>query len=201
MAFSLIELIFTVVLVSIIASQFIPKNNLSKLNLAADKIILYLKYTRYVAMIDNKFDASDTKWYKARWTLKFLNCRKSVGGLYFVIGSEKSPYGGQLSEDECAKDPITNKWLYSSNYCKLDEDRSKYILLTQEYGVTRVDIYCNKYSKHNKISFGADGNTYCKTNTISEDILTKTCYIKLYDIQENNITIAIEPVTGFIHKL
>jgi len=91
-------------------------------------------------MIDNKFDASDTKWYKARWTLKFLNCRKSVGGLYFVIYSDESGGTAHFKKSECAKDPITSRILYSGYKCEPRYDESKYILLTDFDGIQKVDI-------------------------------------------------------------
>ena len=203
-AFSLIELIFAIVLISIILSSFIPKNNFSKLNLAADKIILYLKYTRYIAMIDNKYNINDEMWFRERWTLKFQNCSKDIGGLYYVVFSDKN-HGGGINKGECLKDPITNKYLYSHYDCEASENESKYILLTKEFGVTKIDISCNSTSTIGQISFDYNGKVYSRIGTNSNDIskyeIKDICYINMYDIQKNMITIAIEPSTGFIYKL
>ncbi len=202
-SFSLIELIFVMVFIGIITSIFIPKNNFSKLNLAADKIILYLKYTRYIAMLDNKYDINDEMWFKERWTLKFQNCTQDVGGLYYVIFSDKN-HKGSPNKDECLKDPVTNKYLYSHYDCEASEDESKYILLTKEFGVTDVDISCNSTSTIGQFSFGNDGKVYSRLGTTSNDIdkyeITDTCYINMYDSYENKITIAIEPKTGYIYR-
>ena len=204
-SFSLLELIFAMVLISIATSQFIPKKNLSKLNLAANKIILYLKYTRYIAMIDNKYDINDEMWFKERWTLKFQKCSQSIGGLYYVIFSDINHKGSPNKKTECLKDPISNKYLYSNYDCEASKDESKYILLTKEFGVTNIDISCNTTSTIGQISFGNDGKIYSRLGTNPENVdkyeIKDTCYINMYDIQENKITIAIEPVTGYIHKL
>ncbi len=203
-SFSILELIFAIVLISIVISQLIPKNNFSKLNLAADKIILYLKYTRYIAMIDNKFDIQDDMWFKERWTLKFQKCSKNVGGLYYVVFSDIN-HKGSPNKSECLKDPITNKYLYSHYDCEASHDESKYILLTKEFGVTNIDISCNSTSTIGQISFGNDGKVYSRLGTTPDNIskyeIKDTCYINMYDKQENKIIIAIEPETGYIHKL
>ena len=203
-SFSLIELIFAIVIISIVVASFIPKNNLSKLNLAADKLVLYLKYTRYIAMLDNKYKKDDDMWYKERYTLKFQNCSKKIGGLYYVVFSDKN-HKGSPNKDECVKDPITNKYLYSHWDCNAGADESKYILLTKEFGVMDVDISCNSTSTIGQISFGHDGKVYSRLGTKPQDLekyeITKSCYINLYDIEQNKVTIVIEPDTGFIHKL
>jgi len=204
-SFSLIELIFAIVLISIITSIFIPKNNFSKLNLAADKIILYLKYTRYVAMLDNKYNSDDSHWYQELWTLKFQDCtNKDKDGIYYMIYSDTN-HGGQPNKDECLKDPITNKYIYS-HYCQKDTvgDKSKYVLLKQ-FGVTNIEVSCYKRTSKEKaigkISFAHDGKVYSKLTEDNEIEIKKTCFISMYDIEENKIIIAIEPNTGFIHKL
>jgi len=199
-AFSLLELIIVIVLISIINSISIPKNKISKLDLASDKILLYLNYTRYIAHIDNKFDIEDDKWFKKRWTLKFKNCNESIGGIYYSVFSDTN-YGGRINKDECLKDPITNKYLFS-NGCKEDSlnDKSKYILLTKEFGVEKVEVSCYRGTGLGYISFGYDGKVYSYIGDTPKEIITP-CSIKLYDKYDNFSTIVIEPKTGYIYKL
>ena len=198
-SFSLIELIFVIAIVAIISSIIIPKTNISKLNLAADKIILYLNYTRYISHIDNKYDVEDNEWKKKRWTLKFQRCSSSVGGLYYVIYSDASGGTAHFKKSETLKDPLSNKYLYSSSGCQTRYDESKYILLTKEYGVTKVDVSCNTTDAIGQISFGYDGKIYSQLGKTPKEIL-KRCEIKLYDDKQNFETITIEPKTGFISK-
>jgi Tfp pilus assembly protein FimT len=202
--FSLIELIFVIVLISIILSQLIPKNNFSQLQLATNKLILYLKYTRYIAFLDDKFDINNNKWFRQRWTLKFQKCKKSIGGLYYLIYSDKNQ-GGHVNKDECLKDPITKRYLYSGYNCIAKANESKYVLLTKEFGIIKVDVSCNKTNTIGKISFSNDGNIYAKLSTNADDAykfkIKNICYINLYDKKNNKSTIAIEPKTGYIFKL
>ena len=143
-------------------------------------------------------------WYKERWTMKFQNCASSIGGLYFVVFSDIN-HKGSPNKNECAKDPITSRWLYSHWDCNPSDDESKYILLTKEYGVTKVDISCNSTSTIGSISFGNTGQAYSRLGTKPQEVerykLTQTCYIKLFDKDDNFVKIAIEPNTGFIHRI
>ena len=202
-SFSLIELIFIITIISIISMQFFPKNIKSNLNLAAEKIIIHLKNTRYQAMIDNKFNHLDELWFRERWTLKFQNCSSKVGGLYYAVYSDKN-HGGQINKSETVKDPLTQKWLYSNNDCDASSDESKDILLTKEYAVTKVEMSCNATSTIGQISFGYDGKVYTKLGNKPEDtynnVLKEKCYITLYDKSNENVTIVVEPNTGYAYK-
>jgi hypothetical protein len=203
-SFTLIELIFTLIIIAIIIIAALPKQQISNLDLAANRVVLYLKHTRYLAFVDNKYNPTDDMWYKKRWTLKFQNCSSSIGGLYFLVYSDMNQ-NGYISKDECAKDPITSRYLYSNWDCNANTDESKYILLTKEYGVTKVDISCNSTSTIGSISFGDNGDVYSRLGTVPEDIerylLDKACQITLYDKLNNSVVIQIEPTTGFIYKV
>jgi len=202
-SFSYIELIFILVIIAIISAQFIPKNLNNNLDQAASKIIIHLKHTKYQAMIDNRFNHNDAFWFRERWTLKFQNCSKNIGGLYYVVYSDKN-HGGHINKSETLKDPLTQKWLYSNYDCDASFNESKDILLTKEYGVTKVDVSCNRTSTIGQISFGYDGKVYTKLGTKSNDAfnneLKEQCIITLYDKSNNNVSILIEPNTGYIYK-
>lgn len=179
----------------------ISKNKISKLNLASDKIILYLNYTRYIAHIDNKFDINDIEWQRQRWTLKFLNCNKTIGGLYYIVYSDADGGTAHYKKKDTLFDPLNNKYLYS-NGCSEDllNDKSKYIMLTKEYGIVKIDVSCNTTSTIGQISFGYDGKIYSQLGTNIKEI-TKQCQIKLFDEKNDSTIIAIEPKTGYIHKI
>lgn len=202
-SFSLIQLLLVITVISIISIQFIPKNNSGKLNHAANKVIVHLKNTRFQAMIDNKFDDKDDFWFRKRWTLKFQNCSKNIGGLYYVVYSDMNS-GGHINKDETLKDPLTQKWLYSNYDCEASSNESKDILLTKEYGVTKVEVGCNNTSTIGQFSFGYDGKVYTKLGTKADDTykyeLKEQCNITLYDKNNENVTILVEPNTGYIHK-
>lgn len=199
--FSLLEIIFVVLLLAIVSTQVIPKNPTSKLQLAVNKMVLYLNYTRYIAHIDNKFDINDSQWERKRWTLKFQNCDSSIGGLYYIVYSDMSGGTAHFKKEETLKDPLNGKYLYS-NGCQKDSvgDKSKYVLLTQEYGVTKVDVSCNTTDTIGQISFGYDGRIYSRLGTDIKEI-EEQCIITLYDQNNDSASISVEAKTGYIGKI
>jgi len=199
-SFSFIEVLVVLVILSVIASFSFFKQNNSNLQLATQKIILYLNYTRYISHIDNKEDSQDAQWQKKLWTLKFQNCSSAVGGLYYVVYSDTSGGTSHFKKSECLKDPTSNKYLYSNNDCDASGDESKYILLTKEYGVTKVELKCNTTGSIGQISFGYDGKIYSSLGDSPKEITTP-CNLTLYDKNGDNNTIVIEPKTGYIHNL
>jgi len=196
-----LEILFVLIIISIIISQFLLKNQVSKLNLATQKIILYLNYTRYISHIDNKFNIEDDEWEKKRWTLKFLNCSSKYKGLYYIVYSDTDGGTAHYKKIDTLKDPLNNKYLYS-NACQEDKlnDKSKKILLTKEYEIDQVDVSCNTTSTIGQISFGYDGKIYSQLGANIKEILEQ-CRIKLFDKENNFTEIAIEPKTGYIHKI
>jgi len=201
-AFSLLEVILVITILSAIVGFYIKKQDDSSLENAANRILLYLKQARYQSLIDNKNDENDSLWHKKRWTLKFLRCNKNIGGLYYSVYSDENKTG-QVSLDEALADPLNGKKIYSTNRCEYRDNTSKYVLLTKEFGIKDVDISCNSTTSLGQISFGNDGKVYSKLsaydNQSDEYEINSTCIIKLIDEQNNFIDVQIEANTGFAH--
>jgi len=205
-SFTLIEIIFILVLLSIILTFSIPKQQLSKIKLAKQQIITHLKYTRYIAMIDNKYYYDDNLWHKKLWNIKFLKCNKDIGGIYYVIYSNtKKPNKWNISKDETLIDPFTGNYIYSTSKCQQDSlyDKSKYVLLTNYYGIKDIKISCNDTSSLGQIYFDNKGIAYSYIDNdykyFSKNKIKNNCYIKLIDINNKEENIIIEGNTGYVY--
>lgn len=203
-AFSIFELILIIILISIITILFNFKKPVNKLELATNRLALYLKEVRYKALINDKYNKDDSLWHKKRWTLKFFRCSKKIGGIYYVIYSDKNETG-HPSANESLQDPLTKKAIYSSNRCEIDNKYSKYTLLTQEYDIDKVSISCNSTSSLGQLSFGNDGKVYTKLSSYEGEYdeyeLKEKCRIKLIDKDKNFREIEIVPKTGYLRVL
>lgn len=201
-SFSLLELILVIALISIIIYFFKPNIQINKSKEAANRIVLYLKQTRYQALIDDKEDSLNKLWHKKRWTFKFFRCKQSVGGVYYIIYSDEN-MKGHPNIDESMNDPLTNKKIYSSNNCETTPNTSKYVLLTKEFGIKDINISCNTTSSLGQISFGNDGKIYSKLsnyeNQENEYEIKQRCKIELISEQEPKIGIFIEPKSGYVY--
>jgi hypothetical protein len=198
-SFSLLELLIIISVVAIIITHSIQKNNLSKIKLAKNQILLHLKYSRYIAMLDNKYDKEDTLWHKKRWSMKFEKCDKDIGGVFYSVFSDENK-GGGVNKEEVLKDPLTNNYIFATS-CKKDTlyDKSKFVLLTQEYEIKNIDISCNETSTIGQISFGYDGKVYGKNGMNEDDYeIKEPCTITLYDKHNQSETITIYPNSGYI---
>ena len=202
-AFSLLELIFVIFLLSLISFFALKQSPNKELDTASNRLLLYIKQTQLQSYINDKFESANTLWHKQRWTLKFFQCRKSVGGIYYSIYSDTNQTG-HPSSSESLKDPLTNKNIYSSNYCAKNEYNSEYVLLTQEYHIKEVYLSCNSTSSLGQISFGSDGRVYSRLsneeNEFYEYEIKKPCILKIVHENGNSKSITIENQTGYVYK-
>lgn len=203
-SFSLIEILLVVILLIFVGSFFSYNYKNNNLDNATNRILLYLKQTRYQALLDDVQNDSDDLWHKKRWTLKFFRCDKNIGGLYYSIYTDVNKKG-HASLDESLNDPLTNKKIYSSNKCEETEKTSKYVLLTKEFGINNIEVSCNSTSSLGQISFGNDGRVYSKLSPYKNDYfeyeITDKCTIKLIDNDFDYNELIIEPKTGYVHKI
>ncbi|WP_417328430.1 type II secretion system protein [Halarcobacter sp.] len=199
-SFSILELILVLFILSLVITTFYFKPYENKLLDATNRIELYLKQTRYQALIDNKEKKEDSLWFRKRWTFKFFNCANDKG-IYYVIYSDENKKG-HPNENESLLDPLTKKRVYSSNSCEYDENRSKYVLLTKEFDIVDTNITCNSTKGLGQLSFGNDGKVYSRLSTHenrSEDYEIKnSCYIELINKLGQKKSVKIEPNTAFI---
>lgn len=203
-AILLFELILVIILISIITYILYPKeNNQLKLQVAIDRLELYLNKTRLNALSDNKYEEDNPLWHKRRWTLKFFNCRKDVGGIYYVIYSDNN-LSGIPSLEESLIDPLTKKRVYSSNTCVENENSSEFVLLTKKFGIEKIEISCNDTTTIGQISFDYDGNVFTKLSNYDNEFyqyrLEERCEIRFFDKFDNKKTINIEPKTAFLEQ-
>ena len=201
-AFSLIETIIIISIIAILSYLTLPKTNSNDLELISSKIVLYLKQTRYQALIDNQYDPTNMKWQKKRWSMKFFRCNKKVGGLYYLIYSDKNTTG-QIKKEHTLKDPLTKKYLYSFHTCTQTKDSSKYVLLTKNFDIVDVSLSCNSTDSLGQISFGSDGRVYSRLeNTIEKTNkyeIKNPCTLKITHKNGDYKEIIIEPLTGYIY--
>ena len=202
-SFSILEIILVITLLGFLYTAFIPKTKINDLNELTNRISLYITHLRYKALIDDKYDLDDPLWHKQRWTIKFFNCRKSVGGIYYTIYTDINKSGHPSAEDSL-KDPLTNKNIYSFNTCNENDENSKYVLLTKHYDIEDVNISCNDTTTLGQLSFGSNGKIYSKlsafNNESEEYEINEPCTIKLITEKNEKREIKIHPYTGYNKK-
>ena len=213
-AFTMLELVFVIVLIGIISVLAIPRFDDNNLRQAADQLVGHIRYTQHLAMMDDKFDAGDIDWYKRRWQIvfsstdNFANNRPSYS-IYRNLDADPA-----VDREEIARNPLNNERYMTggvTGYVNLDiRDLSKFVgtqemNLGEEYGVESVNL-SSSCSTGTKIGFDYLGRPLrgpLRTSVASYDInkiMTQSCDINI-TIAPQTITIRIEPETGYTHIL
>ncbi len=228
-AFTMMELVFVIVIVGILSAMIAPNFQRNSLREAADQLISHIRYTQHLAMMDDKFNPSDPKWFKGRWQLYFSNTTNGSDDKWtYSIFSDSGNYDGNPNQSELAVNPLdTTKYLtggYSGTVQFDDPESTHDILLGKKYGITDIDFLggCSAPINQERISFDYQGRLLYKNlggSTSSSGLtmpykrnaelrLVKTqCQVVLCLINpcpvgndiKNKITIAIEPETGYAH--
>ncbi|QLI05818.1 putative type II secretion system protein [Candidatus Campylobacter infans] len=93
-AFTLLELIFVVVIAGILAFVLIPKSSDTKLLESANQLISHIRYAQQLALNNDQFDPNDKNWYKKMWRIEFEN-----------NGTYKVWRGNEAQSNKIAPDP------------------------------------------------------------------------------------------------
>jgi len=210
-AFTMMELVFVIVVVGILSAMIAPNFQRNSIREAADQLISHIRYTQHLAMMDDVYNDKNATWYKNRWQLIFAQTINSETVWSYSIFKDTSNQDGNLNiSDTIAKNPLDiTKYLsggYSSGVLPLtDSRRTKKMALALEYGITNVQ-FLSGCSSARRISFDYLGrpiegslNTSSSPYQSNRIIMTQ-CKIVLSD-PDRNITIAIEPETGYAHIL
>ena len=202
-AFTMLELIFVIIIVGILTAVILPRMDRDTIYEAAEQVLGHIKYTQHLAMVNDVYRDNVANWHFARWHINFMetvNC-----GLIYRIGSNRDlvSSSGSLTEDfsvtEAARDPLSNKPLYSDAInCNKDKPWHDDILLTSKYSITNNDfnITC---STGKTIAFDHLGRPYFgfTQNDPTAKLLKSDCNITMQDGNGNQAIITITPETGY----
>lgn len=156
-AFTLVELIFVIVILGILAFALWPTKQPTQALEAARQIVAHIRYTQHLALNDDKFathkDDEGTNeniakdWYKRLWRITFSNGKtddkcKSDDWRYAVyqnIAKDLSDKGQPNGAIEAAQNPANGK-LLSACYSGLVENTSSELNLGLTYKITNIDF-------------------------------------------------------------
>jgi prepilin-type N-terminal cleavage/methylation domain-containing protein len=219
-AFTLVELVFVIIVIGILASVIVPKSQGSRLREAADQIVSHIRYTQHLAMMDDKFDPNNNDWFKERWQIQFMNStsvRDDAKWYWsYVIYSDTSlGHSGDPQPYEIARNPmdlskrLTGGTSAAAGDIKYsDPNATNEMNLGKKYGIIDV-VFSNTCSNgvppnnSKRLAFDYLGRPL-KGNIASLDspydttrLMFERCTITFTNSAGENINITIEPETGF----
>ena len=214
-AFTIIELIFVLVVGAILTTVAISKLNprSNDLDLAADQLMTHLRYTQHLAVMDDRYNSNKgtNVWYKTRWQVYFQGITEKQEMQYTVFKDIFSG-GNPNSIHEVARNPLDPNLLLAcdlSGYPKEGTNPTAGLCLQNEYGI--VDIKLDKFNPSSgnpptRIAFDELGRPIIGSqnsqNSAYQKIrqLSARAKITLVHSSGESASICIEPETGYIHR-
>ncbi len=205
-AFTMIELVFVIVVLGILAALALPRMDRDLRQEAADNILSAIRYTQHLALNDDVTNPFESNWQRSFWRFGTQGC--SDNGIFYYIGSDKD-MRGNISDSETAIDPANGKKMMGSNTSPCESssnaNASPNIFLTKKYGIKESDItFCNN-NNPNYIGFdhlgrphqgfaGTSGSTSPDYSTVLHSDCNITISTPVFD---SDIIITIKKETGY----
>ena len=208
-AFTMLELVFVIVIIGILAAAIIPSTRTNPLQEAAIQLVSHIRYTQHLAMVDDKFDSTNADWFKERWQVVF---EYATSEPKYSIYSDRPTYTGNADISEVAIDPLNKNKILSGGGTALTSVAAKAKLnkklnLNQSYGINSVSFSSNcQFALSTRLAFDHLGRPLIgnigsySSAYINNRLLQGQCQITLFN-SEGNVTIAVESETGYAHIL
>jgi len=199
-AFSMLELVFVILVIGIIASLSIPRLDRDRTQEAADMLLSNIRYTQHMAMIDYRHDVNNATWQRSLWNISFESC--SGSNIFVNIGADKD-YSGGISKDESVKDPIDGLPMFWTNMTDCSKggegQASPNIFITKKFGVTKVTQSGGCTGK--SISFDHLGRPYKSLSSVPNysGYMKKKCTFTFEVDGADDFSIEITPETGYAY--
>lgn len=192
-AFSLLELVFVIIVIGILAVLAMPNFKGNPLQTAAEQVASHIRYTQHLAMVDDMFDDKNSTWYKSFWRIRFY---QNTGTFYYTIFHDSDQNGNcdfGAGKTEVAIDPLNKINFHTSN-------GNKQMNLTDTYGIISVTSSCD--AGYIDMFFDNIGRPYANSvsagaNSPYSNLLANSCDINLTH-PDGVATITVRPETGYV---
>lgn len=200
-AFTMLELVFVIIVIAILAVLAMPNFNRNLLQEAAEQVAGHIRYTQHLAMNDDKFDPNDSTWFQEKWQIRFRLLMNESG---YVIFSDSVTQKGNANNAEMAIDPLTGERMNGF-------DQYRVANLTASYGIkgdgTGIVQNCltpdGSLVATNMGVFAFDnlGRPYWGvSNAVSpaDYLMTNDCTLTLTDTNNESIILRVARETGYV---
>ncbi len=177
-AFTMLELVFVILVVGILAAMIAPNFQGNSLREAADQVISHIRYTQHLAMMDDKYNPNSKYWYRQRWQIAFSTAHQTKS--YYIFSDSPSvstgAYDGNPSANidytkvEVARNSLdNNKYLIGVTNSNFDnssaEKLSPNLDIGKKYGIVGVKMSGGTGSTVKRILFDNIGRPYRGTGS------------------------------------
>ncbi|ARR00539.1 prepilin-type N-terminal cleavage/methylation domain-containing protein [Campylobacter porcelli] len=203
-AFSILELIIVMIIIGIFISITTINFKNDELLRAVNQVAFHLRYTQYLALIDDKFNPDDKDWFKGRWQIYFIKTIDKKSVLHYAIFSDSGKYSGSPDGYEVAKNPLNPTKVLAISHAGISSiNPTDELDLMSKFNISNVELLdgCSYYNS-TRISFDNLGRPYKgnpkSSSNSTQNLITSTCKIRLTHKNGECIHINIAPITALI---
>ena len=197
-AFTMIELVFVIVVLGILASLAMGRMERDLKQEASEHILSHIRLTQQLALRDNKhLPDNNTTWQRAYWQINF-DCTSDCK---YTVGSDLN-LNGSVEMLESAIDPTNGKYLLNDG---TDIDMSQKVLLENEFGIHTIAPSAGCINS-NTIAFDYIGRPYISIDTATNNfqkVISNDCNLTFTmstdednDGSDDKFVITIKSETG-----
>ena len=203
----MIELIFVIVVLGILASLAMGRMDRDLKQEASEIILSHIRLAQQLALRDNKHvKDNNARWQRAYWRFEYGKCRNTTNSdgtaeYYYRVGSAIT-LDTNFNKNESAINPMDGKYLYTMNKCDdLQNNESPTVLISKKFGINRIRKY-GGCSTVQHIAFDYLGRPHHQIgsyhNTDFSKIMHIDCRMKFEMSSDDSFTIKIEAETGHV---
>jgi len=193
-AFTMMELVFVIVVIGIISAVMIPRYDRNEVGEAAYQVARHLRLAQHHAFLEDRFNDAPVgvDWRETMWRLTFID--GTSGDCYRVFADRDG--GGNADDNEAAVDPLTRKKLNPGSTCAEATTVPDDILLWKNFGISSVTLLagCNQAKNIAFDHLGRPGQIY--NNTMN--YLPNDCNISLTTKDNHTAVVSVTKETGFV---
>lgn len=151
-AFSMLELVFVIVVIGILAVALIPQYERDNISEAAYQVARHIRLAQHHAMVEDRVnDPSPANWQGTLWRITFVSGTK---GECYQVHADRDLNGGNPAADERAVDPLTRRYIWGDTSCSdTNADVNDDVLLWKSFGVTNLTVCGGGGAKHIAFDF------------------------------------------------
>ncbi len=201
-AFTMLELVFVIVVLGILAALAMPRLERDLKQEAADNILSAIRYTQHLALVDDRHKFDNPKWHRRFWKIMFAQC--DDGKYFYRIGNDADMDSTSTFEKtESALDPANGKYMYVANNgdCSAT-DVSPNILIGKKYGVS-VSSWSGGCNGVNHIGFDHLGRPHvgfsASTQPDYSTYMNNDCIMNFTMSDGSSLQITVKKETGYTY--